>query len=228
VGVSDDDKTNDELDMDGAIAEVLRQVELDRGNEPMGTVARYVRTRNKIGRAITAYEGGQTVAVTDLTSDVPCNGCTACCRSGLRVVLSLRESGEGLETELVDGRRGLKQNADGSCVHLVDGKCSVYEHRPIACRSFDCRDYAVASVRPGNFPAIAEAAMRWRPEIKSNEDRTTLERVGTVAVHLALKKQLLTGKASKLAMALSALPSEEARKRLAQMLEMSDDWWATR
>jgi len=34
-----------------------------------------------------------------------------------------------------------KNKETGGCSMLVDGKCSIYEDRPKACRVFDCRTY---------------------------------------------------------------------------------------
>ncbi|HEX2959851.1 MAG TPA: YkgJ family cysteine cluster protein, partial [Chitinispirillaceae bacterium] len=34
----------------------------------------------------------------------------------------------------------LKRNERHICVHLVDGQCSIYEHRPGVCRKLDCRN----------------------------------------------------------------------------------------
>jgi Fe-S-cluster containining protein len=41
-----------------------------------------------------------------------------------------------------DGELVLQQRADGGCVHLGDRGCTIHEHRPAVCRSFDCRAFA--------------------------------------------------------------------------------------
>jgi hypothetical protein len=76
---------------------------------------------------------------------VPCGGCSACCyyagipvdkkrdRSRLPHLLTARNP---------DGELVLQQRADGACVHLGERGCTVYEHRPSVCRSFDCRAFA--------------------------------------------------------------------------------------
>ena len=75
-------------------------------------------------------------------ADVPCGSCTACCRSRELVVL-LPEKGDDLDILTRRGEVGgvpvLAQNPTGECAYLVDGGCSVYEHRPFVCRGFDCR-----------------------------------------------------------------------------------------
>ncbi len=75
---------------------------------------------------------------------VPCNGCTACCRNKSTVDLmpdddlslyehiSIREWGGELHPML-------SQKPNGDCAYLEDGKCSIYDKRPVVCRVFDCR-----------------------------------------------------------------------------------------
>ena len=57
----------------------------------------------------------------------------------------------------------------GHCPMLVDGDCSIYEHRPRTCRTYDCRVFAGHRRRRPDQPAIAErvrrlAVRRRRPE----------------------------------------------------------------
>lgn len=33
----------------------------------------------------------------------------------------------------------LSQHANGDCVYLGDGGCTIYDRRPVVCRGFDCR-----------------------------------------------------------------------------------------
>lgn len=78
------------------------------------------------------------------SSPVPCGSCTLCCHG--KVFLWPSEDAGPLQVVVdrrVDGRRlrRLVQKPDGSCVHLGEGGCTVYEHRPRICREFDCRDH---------------------------------------------------------------------------------------
>jgi Fe-S-cluster containining protein len=43
---------------------------------------------------------------------------------------------------------------------LVGGGCSIYEHRPRTCRTYDCRVFAAAKVEPEQ-PLVAERVGRW-------------------------------------------------------------------
>ncbi|MDE2450933.1 MAG: YkgJ family cysteine cluster protein [Gammaproteobacteria bacterium] len=150
----------------------------NRGPWPTGSVARLVRERVKLQKACQAYSNGAEIPMEQMTSHPPCNGCTACCR-GLNVDLHPRESGAGLDYEtLADGTRRLRRNPDDSCVHLVDGRCAVYPIRPQTCRVFDCRDNALTScVTLAQERPLTEAILRWRPELKTYEDREIFARL---------------------------------------------------
>ena len=75
---------------------------------------------------------------------VPCGGCSACCYyDGIPVdKKSDRRRLPYLLTERdADGGLVLQRRADGACAHLGARGCTVYQHRPSACRSFDCRAF---------------------------------------------------------------------------------------
>ena len=76
---------------------------------------------------------------------VPCAGCSACCYYDGIPVDKKRDSRRlpHLLTERTcDGGLVLQRRADGACIHLGAQGCTVYEHRPSVCRSFDCRAFA--------------------------------------------------------------------------------------
>lgn len=75
-----------------------------------------------------------------------CGDCKACCHQ--RVEIFGDEPASRLQhLDIVPDEfggpddRSLRRNADGSCVHLGEHGCTVYEHRPTACRAYDCRMY---------------------------------------------------------------------------------------
>jgi len=86
-------------------------------------------------------------------ANVPCNGCTACCRCE-RVVLMPNRGDDVLsyQTEPVvggpwDGMRMLAHKDDLSCVYLGEGGCTIWERAPVLCRTFDCRAAFVSKTR---------------------------------------------------------------------------------
>lgn len=80
-------------------------------------------------------------------SDVPCNGCTACCRSVVAIRPDLGDNPADYQCAMnVDvsapnrlATFSLDRKPDGSCYALRNGKCTIWEKRPVTCRVFDCR-----------------------------------------------------------------------------------------
>ena len=116
----------------------------------------------------------------DATSEaqVPCGACTACCTSSqfvhiepdetetlARVPAGLRFPAPGLPK----GHIVLGYDEQGHCPMLVDGACSIYEHRPRTCRTYDCRVFAVTGVEPDGQPVIAARVREWRFEVDDRE-----------------------------------------------------------
>ena len=139
----------------------------DSGDEPDGDLAAGVL-------------GQWLVAVRDAIdgrgdSDVPCGSCTACCRSSQFVhigpdeVDTLAHVPEALLFEapgLPPGHRVLGFDEHGACSLLAEDGCTIYDHRPRTCRTYDCRVFAATGVDVGaDKPAIGARAVRWRFEL---------------------------------------------------------------
>jgi Putative zinc- or iron-chelating domain len=80
---------------------------------------------------------------------VPCNGCTECCRSK-QLLLLHPEQGDDVQSyrfQILSDRQTGKQlfalarDSEGACVYLGPSGCTIYERRPLLCRSFDCRQH---------------------------------------------------------------------------------------
>ncbi len=116
-------------------------------------------------------------------SDVPCGSCTACCTSSQFVHIEPDEADAlaHIPTELLfpaPGRpRGhvlLGYDERGHCPMLVGGQCSIYQHRPRTCRTYDCRIFPATGVEIHD-PAkveIGRQARRWRFDFPTEDDRT--------------------------------------------------------
>lgn len=81
-------------------------------------------------------------------TEVACAGCTECCHSNQGLFLH-PEQGDDVESyqfRVVAGRDGsdvflLATTPEGACVYLGEEGCTIYERRPLLCRSFDCRKH---------------------------------------------------------------------------------------
>jgi hypothetical protein len=78
-------------------------------------------------------------------SEVPCNGCTACCKND---VIFLRDEDNPKDYDTVwtihrstgIGGLALKRKENGHCIYLIEDKgCSIHGRAPYNCRIFDCR-----------------------------------------------------------------------------------------
>lgn len=128
----------------------------------------------------------------EAVSDVPCNGCTACCTSSQFVHIGPDET-ETLarippELQFPTPRRPpghvlLGYDDQGRCPMLVDGQCSIYEHRPKTCRTYDCRVFPAAGLEIDDEDqrAIGRRARRWRFDFPTEVDRVKHDAVRAAA-----------------------------------------------
>jgi Fe-S-cluster containining protein len=125
---------------------------------------------------------------------VPCGSCNACCRApNMQVALSPEEAARfgGVLGEILDyppngevrwgepldhvphkiGTHYLPKKDDGSCVYLIDDRCSIYETRPQSCRNYDCREGLLSGL-PHTDNIMREAMKEWGPiRTPTAEDR---------------------------------------------------------
>jgi uncharacterized protein len=126
-------------------------------------------------------------------SDVPCGDCSACCSSAQFVAIGPEEIDTlaHIPAELLapapfmpPGHVLLGYDESGRCPMLVDGRCSIYDHRPRTCRTYDCRVLAATGLEPTGKPLIAERARRWRFSHPAATDRTEHEALRATARYL--------------------------------------------
>lgn len=83
----------------------------------------------------------------NITSNVDCSGCNSQCCRHYEVFCEKGDDPSlftGISKET--GEPILPRNEDGSCSHLTENGCGIYDRRPKTCRSYDCRPYAIAGV----------------------------------------------------------------------------------
>jgi Fe-S-cluster containining protein len=129
-------------------------------------------------------------------TDVPCDGCTACCRASQFVPIAPEESDTlaWIPPELLVPAPGLPRghavlgyDERGRCPLLVDDRCSIYEHRPRACRVYDCRIFPAAGVEPDDDPRQADLAARtrrWRFSYSTPAGHAEHDATRAAAAHL--------------------------------------------
>jgi uncharacterized protein len=134
------------------------------------------------------------------TSDVPCNGCTACCTSSqfIHIGRDERDTLAHIPAELLfpaprlpPGHVLMGYDQRGHCPMLIDGQCSIYEHRPRTCRTYDCRVFAAAGIEPDDMVDISTRARRWRFSYPTKADCLQHEAARAAATHFKKHPALL-------------------------------------
>jgi Fe-S-cluster containining protein len=82
------------------------------------------------------------------TTEVPCGSCTECCKSNQGLFLH-PEQGDDVQSYQFQVRADpatgnpvyLLATKDGACVYLSPAGCTIYQRRPLLCRTFDCRKH---------------------------------------------------------------------------------------
>lgn len=146
-------------------------------------------------------------------TDVPCAGCTACCEASqfIHVAPGETDALAHIPRALLfpapgapAGHLVMGYDEHGRCPMLRADGCSIYEHRPRTCRTYDCRVFAATGVTPTGpgQAAIAARADRWRFAVRDADDEGSLARIRAAAEQLRTDTDLPA-----IARALSAIRS---------------------
>jgi hypothetical protein len=127
----------------------------------------------------------------DRPANVPCGTCTACCRASHFVTV---RASDVAARRLIPrallvadpggppGQHVLGYDAHGRCPMLQADGCAIYQDRPHACRSFDCRVYAAAGVDPpAAATGIRDRVRAWRFRYADDEARRAHDAVRRAA-----------------------------------------------
>ncbi len=128
----------------------------------------------------------------DHGSEVPCGTCTACCTSSQFIHIAPDETDALAHIprqltfpapRLPKGHVLMGYNEHGHCPMLIDTACSIYEHRPLTCRTYDCRVFPAAGldVDDESKSDIEHQVKRWRFRHASADDETRHEAVRAAA-----------------------------------------------
>jgi len=124
---------------------------------------------------------------------VACGDCVGCCTSRYYIKVRERET-ETLRripprhlapSDREPGTLLMGYDALGRCPMFAGRGCSIYEHRPDTCRTYDCRIFTAAGMQAGDDrPVINERIARWRFEYPGETDRDEQRAVRAAAAFL--------------------------------------------
>jgi Fe-S-cluster containining protein len=134
-------------------------------------------------------------------SRVPCGDCAACCTSSQFVHIGPDETDTiaQIPAKLLFPAPGLPRghvllgyDDRGHCPMLVDGRCSIYEHRPRTCRTYDCRVFPAADVSADDDKIfIVRQSRRWSFGFPTAKGRLEHEAVRAAARFLVERRDEL-------------------------------------
>lgn len=122
--------------------------------------------------------------------DVPCGECRGCCTSSYFIPVGPEETAtlaripKRLRFAAPGRPKGhflLAYDERGHCALFKDNACSIYAHRPRACREYDCRVFAATGLAEEDKPAIARQSGTWRFAFPSREDESRFAAVRAAA-----------------------------------------------
>lgn len=125
-------------------------------------------------------------------TQVACGSCTACCRSSQFVDIEPDESDAlaHIPAQFLapapgrpEGHKVMAHDESGRCPMLGEAGCTIYEHRPRACRIYDCRVFAATAITPDQ-PLIGARAGQWRFEVGDDADRDAARALAAAAGYL--------------------------------------------
>ena len=115
----------------------------------------------------------QGALVGDNDAEVPCGSCTACCTSSQFIHIGPTEHDALAHIppallfpapRMPRGHVLMGYDEHGHCPLLIDNLCSIYDHRPRTCRTYDCRVFPASGVELDEHEkgAIAARVRRWK------------------------------------------------------------------
>jgi Fe-S-cluster containining protein len=137
--------------------------------------------------------------------EVPCGSCVGCCVSSYPVPVRAHESASLAAIPIQYLAKSANHYAliialpDGRCpmLNAESTGCSIYAHRPLTCRDYDCRIFAAAGITAGaDDRSVINARVReWRFSYRNASDRLTHEAVKSAAEFIRTEAHRFQGRA---------------------------------
>lgn len=126
---------------------------------------------------------------------VPCGDCKACCISSYFIHIRPEETKtrSRIDKKLLfpapgqpKGNMLLGYFENGYCPMMIDDRCSIYEDRPLTCRTYDCRIFTAAGIEAGDEDKalINQRALSWKFSYPTQRDRNQHSAVQAAAMFL--------------------------------------------
>ena len=136
--------------------------------------------------------------------DVRCGDCIACCMSfyfihirpeETRTIARINKKLLFQAPGLPKGNVLLGYDENGRCPMLIEGRCSIYEHRSLTCRSYDCRIFTAAGIAAGENDKVLinQRVRRWKFSYPTMLDRDQHKAVKAAAAFLRERAECFPG-----------------------------------
>ena len=122
---------------------------------------------------------------------VECGACRACCTSSYFIHIRPDETDtlKHIPKNLLFPAPGLPKghvvmgyDKNGHCPMFKNNECSIYEHRPQTCRTYDCRIFPATGLFIGkDKPEIQKQAERWEFQFPYDDDSEAIKAVQSAA-----------------------------------------------
>lgn len=125
-------------------------------------------------------------------TQVNCGDCNACCTSSYFIHIQPEETKtiSRINKQLLFPAPGLPKghvlmgyDQKGRCPMLINGACSIYQHRANTCRAYDCRVFTAAGIDPGGADKalIKKRTDQWEFNYPTQSDRDEHDAVRAAA-----------------------------------------------
>jgi len=134
-------------------------------------------------------------------SVVNCGPCKACCTSSYFIHIRPEEKQalSRIDKKLLFPAPGLPKGnvllgyfENGYCPMMTDKGCAIYEHRPLTCRTYDCRIFAAAGIDAGEEDQVLinQQARLWQFSYSTGSDHAQHEAVKAAALFLQTRGKI--------------------------------------